>query len=99
MGHGDGGAFVFLLPVQPEWRGVLATLTLSGPGGSATLDRNTDRPMAILRNPLTGQIRGILRDLSPTVLAQVRAAVDLASGPGLDVLTSRGIPDPEAWRR
>ncbi|WP_419163525.1 leucine-rich repeat domain-containing protein [Candidatus Palauibacter sp.] len=99
VGHGAGGAFVFLLPVQPEWRGVLVSLTLSGPGGSATLDRNTDRPMAILRNPLTGQIRGILRDLSPSGLTQARAAADLAPGPRLDVLTSRGIPDPEAWRR
>ena len=31
-----------------------------GPGGSATLDENTDRPMAILREPDTGQVRGFV---------------------------------------
>ncbi|WP_419942299.1 Ig-like domain-containing protein [Candidatus Palauibacter sp.] len=98
--QGDGGSpFLFLLPIQPEWRHDLASLTLAGPGGRVTIDGDTDQPMAILRNPLTGQIRAILRDLSPPVLAQVRAAVDLAAGPGLDVLTSRGIPDLDAWRR
>lgn len=31
-----------------------------GPGGSATLDENTDRPMAILREPDNGQVRGFV---------------------------------------
>ena len=34
-----------VLPVQPGWAGRLAGITLSGPGGSVTLDEETDRPM------------------------------------------------------
>ena len=97
----DGGGssgFVFALPVQPGWEGNLATITLSGPGGSVTLDVDTDRPMAILRNPRTGQVRGILRDLPPATQTAGDVAAR-AGGTGLEMLFSRGIPDAEAWRR
>ena len=95
---GDGSAsFAFVLPVQPGWAGNLASITLSGPGGSATLDGDTDLPMTILLDPVTGQVRAILRDLP-----QADAAAALAPQAGLDsleVLFSRGIPDGAAWRR
>ena len=87
-------SFAFALPAQSGWAGALATITLSGPGGSATLDADTDLAMAILRNPRTGQVRGILRDMPDP-----GAAVAFAAGPGLEVLFSRGIPDAAAWRR
>ena len=96
--NGDGSSsFAFVLPVRPEWEGNLASITLSGPGGSATLDDTTDRPIAILRDPGRGRVRGILRDLP-----QADAATALApqAGPySLDVLFSRGIPDTAAWSR
>lgn len=96
---GDGrSSFAFVLPVRAGWEGDLASITLDGPGGSATLDGESDIPMAILRNPRTGQIRGILRNLPPAT----RVAADApgqAAGPGLEVLFSRGIPGFEAWRR
>ena len=96
---GNGSSsFAFVLPVDPEWAGVLNSITLAGPGGSVTLDAESERPMAILRNPRTGQVRGFLRDL-PT---RIEAAMDLAgqvAGPGLEVFFSRGIPGAEAWRR
>ena len=95
---GDGSAsFAFVLPVQPGWAGNLASITLSGPGGSATLDGDTDLPMTILLDPVTGQVRAILRDLP-----QAAAAAALTPQAGLDsleVLFSRGIPDGVAWRR
>ena len=95
---GDGSAsFAFVLPVQPGWAGNLASITLSGPGGSATLDGDTDLPMTILLDPVTGQVRAILRDLP-----QADAAAALTPQAGLDsleVLFSRGIPDGAAWRR
>ena len=85
---GDGSSsFAFVLPVRPGWEGNLAGITLAGPGGSFTLDGESDHPMTILRNPSTGQVRGILRDLSQ-------------AGPDSpDVLFSRGIPDAVAWSR
>ena len=99
VADGDGSSgFVFVLPVQPGWADNLANITLSGPSDSATLDGDSDIPMAILRNPRNGQVRGILRDLPPATQA-ARAAVGRAAGPGLEVLISRGIPDAAAWRR
>ncbi len=63
---GDGrGSFVFALPADPAWAGNLASITLSGPAGSATLDADTAHPMTILIDPRTRQVRGILRGLSP----------------------------------
>ncbi|MCY4647091.1 MAG: M66 family metalloprotease [Gammaproteobacteria bacterium] len=96
----DGGgraSFAYALPVAPEWE-ALAVLTLSGPGGSATLDAASDRPMVILLNPRNGQVRGILRDPPlPTQVAGETASA--AAGPSLEVLFSRGVPDAAAWRR
>ncbi len=101
LSHGGGrSTFAFALPVQPGWAETLAAITLSGPGGSTTLDEDTDRPMAILRDPRTGQVRAILRGV-PEV---GQAAGDQAGGMGIDPgrydeLLSRGIPDGGAWGR
>ena len=96
---GDGSSsFAFALPVRSGWESNLASITLASPSGSFTLSGDSDFPMVILRNPRTGQVRGILRDLAPA--AQVAMdAVGQAGGPGLEVLFSRGIPGAEAWRR
>ena len=99
VADGDGSSsFAFVLPAQPGWAGNLASITLTGPGGTFTLDGESGRSMAILRNPRNGQIRGILRDVPPATQA---AADALGHGvrTGLEVLFSRGIPGAEAWRR
>ena len=96
---GEGSSsFAFTLPVDPAWAGNLTSITLSGPTGSATLDADTARPMAILLDPRSGQVRGILRDDPPQADAAAAFApqADLDS---LDVLFSRGIPDTAAWSR
>ena len=99
VAHGDGSSsFAFVLPARPGWAGALASITLSGPGGSVTVDGESDLPMAILRNPRTGQVRGILRDLPPATQA-ARDAAGRTAGPELEVLFSRGIPDAAAWNR
>ncbi len=98
---GDGSsAFAFLLPVEREWAGDLATITLSGPGGTATLDGDTDRPMVILQNPRTGQVRAFLRDPPPAALAGSVVDVGaLSPERGLEALFSRGLPGALAWPR
>ena len=95
---GDGSSsFAFVLPVQPGLAGSLASITLLGPGGSVTLDSDTDIPMSILVDPSTRQVRGILRDLPQ---ADAPAALAPQADPdSLDVLFSRGIPDAAAWGR
>ena len=100
VADGDGGSsFVFALPVGAGWAGSLAAITLSGPGGMVTMDGDTDLPMVILRDPRTGQVRSILRGARPETLAQPDVAADLAPESRLSVLSSRGIPDADAWRR
>ena len=90
----EASSFVFALPAQPGWADALTSVTLSGPAGTATLDGDSNIPMAILRDPVTGRVRGFLRDVGdPEAGALARSAG------GLDVLFSRGIPGASAWRR
>lgn len=87
----DGrSAFVFTIPVT--WTGALASISLVGGGGSATLDRTTDSPMTILRDPGSGQVRAFLR-------GPQAAAMAVDGEPGIDMLFSRGIPDEADQRR
>ena len=96
VADGDGrSSFAFAVPVRPGWADQLATITLAGPGGTATLDRDTDRPMTILRDPATGQVRGILRD-PPVAGAPPEAWGAIVPDVRLEVLYSRGIPDATA---
>ena len=97
---GDGGSgFAFVLPAEPGWAGELAGITLAGPGGTFALNDDSDLPMAILRDPRTGRVRGILRELPLPARAAMDAAERSAAGPEFDVLFSRGMPDAAAWRR
>ena len=100
MADADGrSSFVLTLPVRPEWDGALRSISLSGPGGSTVMDALTDRPMAILRDPDSGQVRGILRDEDATDFIGVAADAGGSPGAPLQVLFSHGIPDAAAWRR
>ena len=85
--------------MRPGWEGSLAAITLSGPGGSITLDAGSDYPVAILRDPRNGQVRAILRDAPDLAMERADLAAALGAGPGLEVVFSRGIPDAAAWRR
>jgi len=99
VADGDGSSsFAFALPVRDEWAGNLANIVMTGPGGSATLDGDSNVPMAILRDARHGRVRGILRDLPSTVATQAAAEAEVAGTAGLEVLFSRGIPGAEAWR-
>ena len=96
---GDGRpSFTIMLPARDGWAGNLTAITLAGPGGSDTLNEESVRPMAILRNPRTGQVRGILRRQLPVAQAAMDGVGRVAE-PGLDVLLSLGLPDAEGWRR
>ena len=97
---GNGrSAFAFAVPVEASWEGGLASLTLSGPGGSVALDGNSDRGVAILRDPRSGQVRGFLRDARAEDAFQVAAMAAPGAGEAVEVLFSRGIPGAAAWER
>lgn len=95
----DGSSgFEFALPVQSGWESELASLTLSGPGDSVEIRQGSTPPMAIMRDPVTGQVRAILRDLPAGAMGP--GALDaLAPEPGLDIMVSDGLPGAAAWRR
>ena len=90
-GEGTGG-FAFLLPIRPGWES-LASITLTGPGGTTTLDASTDRPMSIWWDA-GGQVRAIVRGDLTLAYGETNGL----AGTGLNVLFSRGIPSPESWR-
>ena len=100
VADGDGSSsFAFIIPVRSGWEHRLDVITLSGPGGSATLDAGSDQAVVILRDPQNGQVRAILHDVPELDLEQGDVGAALGAGPGLEVLLSRGIPDSAAWRR
>ncbi len=99
LAHGDGSnSFVFVLPVDAEWQDNLASITLTGPEGSYVLDGESDQPMAILRNPRTGRIQGLLRG-QPLVMQVARDAKTSSPRSEFEALFSRGLPEAAAWRR
>lgn len=104
IGDGDGASsFAFALPVRSGWAEGLASLTLSGPGGSATLDDESGRLAAIVLDPATRRVRALLRELPPAALAAASPAHGVAEAlsldPDLQTQVSRGIPDPADWNR
>ena len=61
---GDGrSGFAFAIPAQAGWDVELASLVLAGPDGSVEMRQGSEPPLAIMRDPATGQVRAILRDL------------------------------------
>ena len=110
IADGDGGsAFVFAVPVSPGWADRLAAIEVSAPGGVATLDGTEGESMALLRDPRTGRVRAILRDLAAGgdrlgslagVAGEPGAIVSaLGDAADLEVLISSGLPPAIQWRR
>ena len=96
---GDGrSGFMFALPVEAGWELELASLVLTGPNGSVEMRDGSEPPIAIMRDPVTGQVRALMRDLPAG--AMVPGALDvLAPEPGLEIMVSGGLPNLAAWRR
>lgn len=80
--HG-GANFMFHMPYDPDRDGVLESVILSGPDGEFTLGRSGAPPMAIIRDPASGQVRAILRDWP--------GSFSLA-GDEVEVMVSDGLP-------
>ena len=86
----ERSGFVFAIPVT--WPEALGRVSLTGGNDSAILDGSTDSPMTILRDPVTGEVRAILR-------RPVAQAMEAVGELGLKVLFSPGIPDEVLQRR
>ena len=100
MADGDGRqSFALALAAEPSWADALSRIVLTGPDGSATMDAQSSQAAALLRDPATGRVRGILRDWSGSGAAAQPDGARALPEPGLEVQVSRGVPAPAAWRR
>ncbi len=61
LDHG-AGSFLFAIPFEPEWSEALDRITLTGPEGSKTLDRDTGGRAALILDRASGRVRTIARD-------------------------------------
>ena len=96
LGDSEGGSFNFILPIRADWPARLRQITLSGPEGVATQDREGDRAAALLLDRFTGQVRGLLQDWVVTGDGGPPARRVLPE-PGLEVVTSPGVPGAADW--
>lgn len=95
----SAAGFTFAIPTEAEWANALAAISLTGPEGSVSLSANDSGApaTALVLDAATGRIRAILRESSVHAIV---AADGVGQNPsGTVTLISRGIPDPEAWRR
>ena len=67
LDHG-GSNFLFAVPFEPEWTEDLHRVTLTGPQGSTTLDRDTGGRAALIIDRASGLVRTIAREWSDATL-------------------------------
>lgn len=85
--------FAFAIPSSREWTDVLAEIELSGPGGSAIIDENSNRPALILREQTSGRVRALLRGESAALIGlDAAAAGSLVQETDVEILFSLGLP-------
>jgi len=85
----NAAGFMFMIPTDAN---SITEISLSGPGGTATLDENTNEPKVIIQDPVTRQVRAILRQDPAEFQPGSYAANLLAEFPNLNVMFSRGLP-------
>ena len=86
LDHG-GGSFLFAIPFEPEWNEDLDRITLTGPEGSTTLDRDTGGRAALIIDRASGRVRTIARDWSDG-----NGALPATMPPNAQVEIIRGLP-------
>ena len=96
--HGNGGgSFAYTIPVSSDWPARLSRITLSGPEGIAEMTRDSGPAVGLLRDQVTGKVRGFMRDEWSGTELTVRSARRVLPEPGLNVEISSGIPASSDW--
>lgn len=85
--------FFFTVPIEPYWADSLERITLTGPDGPASVDREDLHAMTVVTEPGTGRIRALLRDWEGALPETLR------QDPGLAVVTTRGLAEAAKLRR
>ena len=98
---GDGrSSFALALAADSEWADALSRIVLTGPDGSVAMSAGTGPAAALLRDPATGRVRGILHDWRESAAAGAQPDAGRALPErGLEVQLSSGIPRSDAWHR
>ncbi len=90
--HGRAG-FAFAGPSSCEWTDVLTEVELSGPGGSAIIDDDSNRPALILREQTSGRVRALLRGESAALIGlDASASGSVVQETDVEIFFSRGLP-------
>ena len=100
--HGeDRSIFAFAVPVPSEWGRALTEISLSGPGGTARLDSQTENPMSVYRDAVTGQVRGMLRarEMGADGISRRPVTPEWVGDTDLEVYSSSGLPGTSDWER
>ena len=87
LAHG-GGSFLFAIPFEPAWTEGLDRITLTGPEGSTTLDRDAGGRAALIIDRVSGRVRAISRDW-----ADGNGALPAAMAASTQVEILRGLPN------
>ena len=94
IADGDGSSsFAFVVSLQQEQAQLLSSVTLSGPDGSYTIDKEYNTPMAIVMDQNSGQVTGFLDNYDPLNDPRIAAISNKVGGGTQRVLFSRGIPN------
>ena len=97
---GDGrSSFVLALAADSDWADALSRIVLTGPDGSVAMSAGGNPAAALLRDPATGRVRGILHDWPGSAAGAQPDAGRALPERGLEVQLSAGIPRSDAWRR
>ncbi len=97
---GDGrSSFALALAADPDWADALSRIALTGPGGSVAMSAGAGPATALLRDPATGRVRGIISDWPGSAAGAQPDAGRVLPERGLEVQASSGIPRSDAWRR
>ena len=98
---GDGrSSFALSLAADSDWADALSRIVLTGPDGSVGMSAGGNPAAALLRDPATGRVRGILHDWRESAAAGTQPdAGRVLPERGLDLQVSSGIPRSDAWRR
>ena len=97
---GDGrSSFALALAADLDWADALSRIVLTGPDGSVAMSAGAGPAAALLRDPATGRVRGILRDWPGSAAGAQSDAGRALPERELEVQVSSGIPRSDAWHR
>ncbi len=87
LAHGGGNRFLFAIPFESKWTDALDRILLTGPEGSAALDRDTGGRAALILDRRSGLVRTIARDWPG---GDAASAAAMAANAQVEVI--RGLP-------